>query len=112
MDGIHIVDKRLHGLMHTSHSLVDGMLLGTLLTRQAVERLLDIIHQRLLIEILIALTIQVLKGFQLLNIAHTDIGCQIEIEGRDCLSAVHLILTALHRDTSQHRSRFDTFGRA
>ena len=106
------MDKRLHSLVHTSHGLINGMLLGTLLTCQSIEWLLDIIHQRLFIEILVTLTVQILKGFQFLNIAHTDIGCQIEVEGRNRLSAMHLVLTALHGDTGQHRSCFDTLGRA
>ena len=112
MDGVHIVDESLHRLMDTSHGLVDSMLLGTFLTRQTIERLLDIIQQRLLIEILIVLARQILKGLQLLDIAQTHIRSQIEVEGRDGLSAMHLILCTLHRDTSQHGSRLDTLGRA
>ena len=98
--------------MDTSHRLVDSMLLGTFLTRQTIERLLDIIQQRLLIEILIVLARQILKGLQLLDIAQTHIRSQIEVEGRDGLSAMHLILCTLHRDTSQHGSRLYTLGRA
>ena len=96
MDGIHIMDKRLHGLMHTSHSLIDSMLLGTLLSQQTIQRFLDIVHQWLIIEILIVLTIQVLKCLQFLDIGQTHIRGQIEIKSGDCLTSMHLVLTALH----------------
>ena len=98
--------------MDTAHRLVDGMLLNTLLTRQTVERFLDIIHQRLLIKILIVLASQILKGLQFLNITQSYIRSQIEVEGRDSLSTVHLILCTLHGDTSQYRGRLNALGRA
>ena len=87
------------------------MLLGTLLTSQSVKRFLDIVHQRLVVEILVALAIQVLQCLQFLDIAHADVGSQVEVEGRDSLTAVHLILGTLHRDTCQHRGRLDATGR-
>ena len=43
MDGVHIVDKGLHRLVYATDRLVDGMLLGTFLTLQSVQRLLDIV---------------------------------------------------------------------
>ena len=106
------MDESLHRLVDTTHRLIDGMLLGAFLTRQTVKRFLDVIHQRLLIEVLIVLAIQIFKSLQLLDIAQSHIGCQIEVESRNRLSAVHLILSTLHRDTSQDRSCLDTLGRA
>ena len=110
VDGVHVVDERLHRLVHASHGLVDGMLLGTLFSRQSVEWLLDIIHQGLVVEVLIALAVQVFQGFQFLDITQTDVGCQIEIEGGDGLTTVHLVLGPFHRDTSQDRCCFDALG--
>ena len=98
--------------MHTTNRLVNGMLLGTFLALQSVERLFQIVHQRLIIEVLVALAVQFLQGFQLLHITHTHVRSEVEVEGRDGLSAVHLVLTALHRDTGQHRGRLNTLGRA
>ena len=111
VDGIHIVDKCLHRLVHTTHRLVDGMLLGTFLTRQSIEGFLQVVDQRLLIEILIALAIQLLQRLQLLDIGQSHIGGQIEVKGRDSLTTMHLVLTTLHRDTGQHRGRLNTLGR-
>ena len=51
MDGVHIVNESLHRLMHATHRLVHGMLLGTFATHQSVQRFLDIVHQRLLVEV-------------------------------------------------------------
>ena len=54
------MDKRLHRLMHTTHGLVDGVLLSALATRQSVQRFLDIVYQRLVVQFFIALAVQFL----------------------------------------------------
>ena len=108
---VHIMNKRLHCLMHPSYSLVNGMLLGTLLAGKTVKRLLDIVHQRLIVQVAIVLAIQILQSFQLFNIAHTHVWSQIEVEGRDSLTTMHLVLGTLHRDTSQNRRRLYTLCR-
>ena len=102
MDGVHVMDERLHGLVHTAHGLVDGMLLGALLTCQSIERFLDIVDQRFVVKILVTLTVEILQSLQFLDITHADVGCQVEVEGRDGLTSVHLVLAALHRDTGEH----------
>ena len=109
---IHIVDKCLHGLMHTSHRLVDGMLTGTVSTLQTIQWGLQIVHQRLVVQVLKVLTIQVFECFQFLDIAHAHERCQIKVESRNSLSAVHLVLCALQRDTSQHAGSLDALGGA
>ena len=111
VNGVHIVDEGLHRLMHTTHRLVDGVLLGTLPTLQTFQRLLDIVHQRFFVQVFIALAIQVFQCFQLLDIRQAHVWCQIEIKGRNGLTTMHLVLTTLHRDTSQHRGRLNTLGR-
>ena len=95
--------------MHTTNSLIDGMLLGTLFTNESIEGLLDIVHQRLIVEVLITLAIQILKRLELLNITHTHIRGQIKVKSRDSLTSVHLVLATLHRDASQNGSRLNTF---
>ena len=75
MDGVHIVDESLHRLVYTSHGLVDGVLLGTLLAGQSVEGFLDIVHQRLVVEILVTLAVQILQRFQFLDVTQTDVWC-------------------------------------
>ena len=98
--------------MHAVHRLVHSVLLGAILTLQSVEGLLKIVHQRLVVEVFIALAVQFFECLQLLDISQSHIGSQVEVEGRDGLTTVHLVLAALHRDTSQHRGRLDTLGRA
>ena len=45
MDGIHIVDKGFHGLMHPGHSLVHRMLEDTCVAGQTVQRTSDkVVH--------------------------------------------------------------------
>ena len=88
--------------MHTTHGLVDGMLLGTLFPCQSIERFFDIINQRFVIEVLVVLPIEVLKVFQFLYIRHAHVRSQIEVESRNSLAAMHLILGTLHRYTGKY----------
>ena len=37
---------------------------------------------------------------------------EIEVESRDCLTSVHLVLSCFHRDTCQHTCRLNALGRA
>ena len=88
--------------MHSAHSLIDGMLTRTVLALQTVKWCLQIVHQRLVIQFFVVLTVQLFQRLQLLNVAHTHVWSQIEVERRNSLSAVHLVLCTLHRDTGQH----------
>ena len=45
VDGVHVVDKRLHCLMHTRHGAVHGMLQGAFFPRKPVKWFLHIILQ-------------------------------------------------------------------
>ena len=112
VDGVHVVDKGLHRLVHAPYGLVHGMLLGALLPGQSVERSFDVVDERLIVEVLVTLSVEFFQVFQFLDVCHAHVGCQVEVEGRDGLSAVHLVLGALHRDTSQHRGGLDALGRA
>ena len=107
VNGVHVVYERLHGLVHTTHGLVDGVLTGALATLQSVERFLQIVHQRLVVHILKVFAVEILHSLQLLNVAHTNVRSQIEVECRNSLSAVHLVLSALHRYTCQHAGRLN-----
>ena len=111
VDGVHVMDKGLHSLMDAPNGLVDGMLLGPLTSTQSVQRLLEIVYQGFVVKVVIVFSIQVFQILQFLNVAHADIGSQIEVESRNGLSAVHLVLCALQRYTSQHRCRLNTLGR-
>ena len=79
---------------------------------QPFERLLQIVHERLVVEGAVVFAIEVLEIFQLFDIGQAHEGSQIEVEGRYGLSAVHLVLGALQRDTGQHAGRLDALGRA
>ena len=89
--------------MHTTYRLVYCMLLGTLLTCQTIKRLLNIVHQRLIIKVAIVLATKVFQSLKLLYVAHSYVWRKIEIEGRYSLTTMHLILCTLHRDTCQNR---------
>ena len=82
--------------MYSSYGLVDGVLLGTCLTCQSVEGFLEIVHQGLVVEVLIALAVEVFEGFQFFDIRQSDVRCQLEVEGRYGLTSVHLVLAAFH----------------
>ena len=98
--------------MHAPNGLVDGMLLCAFLTCQTVKRHLQIVHQRLVVQVLVILAVKFFERLQLLDISEAYIRSQIEVESRYRLSSVHLVLAALHRDTCQNRSRLDALGRA
>ncbi len=51
MDGVHIVDESLHGLVHTVHSLVYGMLLKALFPVESREIALEVVLQFAVIQI-------------------------------------------------------------
>ena len=88
--------------MHSAHGFVDGVLTCAVLALQSVKRSLQIVNQWLVIQLFVILAVQLFQCLQLLNVAHTHVWSQIEVECRYSLSAVHLVLSALHRDTSQH----------
>ena len=50
MDGVHIVDKGFHRLMHAADSFIDGMLDDTFIATQSFERTIHIVIQFLLVE--------------------------------------------------------------
>ena len=110
--GVHIMDKRLHGLVHTAHGAVDGVLLRALFAREEIERLFDEVVDFGVVK---AAEVAAGEGFHilhLLNIAFADEWSQIEVKRRYCLTTVHLVLRSLHRDTSNHACGFDTLGGA
>ena len=55
---------------------------------------------------------QFLQALDLFDEAAAHVRRQIEVKGRDGLSAMHLVLCRLHRDTGHDAGRLDTFGRA
>ncbi len=97
--------------MHAAHGLVDGVLLGALAARQPVQGLANVVYQRLVVQLTVALAVQFLQGLQLLDVGQPHVGGQVEVEGRYGLTAVHLVLGALHRYAGQHRRRLDALGR-
>ena len=68
MDGVHIMDESLHCLVHTSYRLIDSMLTHAVYSRQLVERLLDIVHERFVVKGTVILAIEILERLQFLNI--------------------------------------------
>lgn len=111
VDRIHIVDERLHGLVDAAHSLVDGKLEQALIAIETVKRSLQIVLDLCRAEIIETATLKLLQRphFLLVGIAH--IGSEVEVESRNGLTSVHLVLTSLQGDASQYGCRLDALGR-
>ena len=111
MYSVHIVDERLHGLVHTLHSLVDGMLAYALSAGKTGQRGLDEILYLAVVQFAVVLGIQIFQHLDFLYETLAHVWCQIEVESRNSLTAVHLVLHSLHADTAQYRSGLDTLCR-
>ena len=111
MYGVHVVDERFHGLVHTFHSLVDGMLAHTLTTYQACEGSLDEVLDVAIVQFAIVLSIEVFQHLHFFDKTLAHIGGQIEVESRNGLTAVHFVLHSLHADTAQDGGGLDTLCR-
>ena len=67
MDGVHVMNKGLHGLMHASHGLVDGMLHHACLAFKSIERLFQIVVYLLIIYVRIAFARKFLQSLNFFN---------------------------------------------
>ena len=112
MDGVHVMDKGLHSLMNPAYSLVDGMLLDALSALESCQGSLQEVVYGSIVQLAVVLGIQLLQHLHLLDIRTADEGSQIIVEGRNGLTAVHLVLYGLHADTAQDAGCLDTLGRA
>ena len=88
--------------MHAPHGLVDGVLLDALPSLQTVQGEAEVVFDGCLVELAVVLGIEVLQYLHLFNIGLADVGRQVEVEGRDGLPAVHLVLCRLHADAGQY----------
>ena len=111
MDGIHVVNKGLHSLVHAGHGLIDGMLHDARFAFKPVERLFQIVVYLLIIYVRIVFARKLLQGLDLFYETGTNVRGEIKVESGYGLSAVHLVLCRFQRDASQHTGRFDTLGR-
>ena len=111
MDGVHVVDEGFHRLMHAVHGLVDGVLLQACLALQAFQRLLLVVVDRSIVEVLQVFACQLLQVLHLFLIRHAYVRSQVEVEGWDSLSAVHFVLAGFQRDASQYGSGLYALGR-
>ena len=102
MDGIHIVDKRLHRLMDTADGAVHCVLKPAFGSLQAVKRPFEVILQGCIIVFRKIFAGNVLNLFQFLDIGRAHKWCEIEVKGRDGLSAVHFVLSCLQGDAGNH----------
>ena len=97
--------------MHAGNGPVHGMLQDARLARQSVERLLQVILQRHLIQMAVVHPVQLLQCFQLFDEAIPHVRRKVEIECRNRLPAMHLVLGGFQRNTTQDAGRFDAFCR-
>ena len=112
VDGVHIVDKRLHGLVHTRHGAVDGMLHHPLAAGKAVEVAVLEVFEHHLIHVGEVFAVEALEIFDLLDKGCAHVRRQIEVKGGDGLAAVHLVLSGLERYAGDDRRCLDAAGRA
>ncbi len=98
--------------MHSSYSLVDCMLQIAFIPLQTVKRFFNIIFKLCLLQVGEILIDELLEIVYLLNETCPYVRGKIEIESRDSLSAVHLILSRLERYAGYHACRLDSLCRA
>ena len=110
MDGVHVVDEGFHRLVNARHGAVDGMLLDACIAFQSVEWAFDVVVYLGLVQVLEVVTIEIFQIFHLFYIRGAHEGGEIEVEGRDGLSTVHLVLCALQGDARQHGGCLDALG--
>ncbi len=110
VDGVHVVNESLHGLVYAAHGLVDGVLLCPLLALKADEVTLEIVVDLCALEFgeVLVLHGAHLVDFLLVGLAY--VRSKIEVEGGDGLAAVHLVLDCFHGDTCKHRGGLDPLG--
>ena len=101
MDGVHVVNKGFHCLVHTAHGLVYSMLEGAVTALQSGEVTLKIIVNLGGLEVLI---IGIHNGAHLVNLFLEGFayeGSQVEVEGGDGLTTVHLVLDGFHGNAGE-----------
>ena len=96
--------------MHAADGAVDGVLQHALLALQTVQIALDIVGKLRIVEMRIVLAAETLQSLHLLDERTAHVRSQIEIERGDSLTAVHLVLHRLHRDTAYDAGRLDALG--
>ena len=67
MDGVHVVNKGLHSLVHAGHGLIDGMLHDARLAFKSIERLFQIVVYLLIIYVRIAFARKFLQSLNFFN---------------------------------------------
>ena len=112
VDGVHVVDERLHRLVDAADGLVDGMLEGAVAALEADEVALDVVVDPDTLEIAVVHVEQLADLVHLFIEGLADERGEVEVEGRDGLAAVHLVLHRFHGDAGEDGGRLDALGRA
>ena len=107
MDGVHVVDECLHGLVYAVHGLVDGMLLKAGFALKTCEVFLQIVVDGDVVEVAQVFACQLLQVLHLFLIRHAYVRGKIEVEGWNCLTTVHLVLASFQRNASQYCCSLD-----
>ena len=97
--------------MHATYGTVHGLLTHSVDASLVAKRLNQIVLDLLGVEFRILLSFILLKATELLQIGHVDVWCEIEVESRNCLSTMHLILSSLERNTRLNTGSFYTLSR-
>ncbi len=97
--------------MHTCHSAVDGLLHDSFVALQLAQRLAQVVLDfdvEQMGEILVLIVLQILD---FLLVGHAHVWREVEVERRNCLTTVHLVLRRFERNAGLHRSCLDALCR-
>ena len=106
VDGVHVVDKGFHSLVYAADGLVDCMLDGTVLTLKAGKVALDVI---VYLDGLERAVVSIHEGADFVDLFLEGLAYErskLEVEGRNGLASVHLVLDGLHGDAGEHTGGF------
>jgi len=112
VDGVHVVNEGLHRLVDAADGLVDGVLAGALGSLESDKVALDIVVNLGGFQLAVIFVLHFGNLVDFLLEGLPDIGSEIEVEGGDCLAAMHLVLDCLHGNAGEDARRFNPLRRA
>ena len=104
MDGVHVMDKRLHCLVDAADSHIDSVLFQSFVSFETIQVFLQVILDFSVLQIVEIPVLQHCQLGNLLDICLSYIRRKIEVECRNGLTSMHFILDRLHGNTCENRS--------
>ena len=104
--------KGLHGLVYAADSHVDSMLYHAVVALDSNELPLEIVVDLHIIKTSVVLTVDLSDLVEFLLECPSYERRHVEVECRDRLTSMHLVLNSLKRDASEDAGCLDSFSRA